>query len=1171
MKTQIKKTVSVIMAVLMLVALVPLNNLGVTAQAAKSGNFKYSVSGGKATVTGLVNKNVASVIIPDTLGGYPVTCIGESAFNWCDKLESVTIPDSVTSIEDYAFSSCYNLASVNIPQNVTNIGYSAFSGCKITSVSLSEKVTSIGTFAFDCDTLIKITVSPDNKVYSSEDGVLFNKDKTTLIQYPASNPETEYTVPDSVTLFDSPSFDDCKYLETVNLPRNLWLMYNRFSNAVSLTDINVDPNNDSLSSIDGILFSKDGDELITYPMGRQDIEYTIPDEVTQIGNYAFQGDGKLQKINIGKGLTEIGYCFFARCNSLKEINIPDNVTKIGYAAFELCKNLKTVTIPNTVTIIDDSAFRNCYSLQKIEIPASVTYIGSEAFCFADLTEITILNPNCVIYDSYDTLEYPETIIGYEGSTAEAYAKEYKIDFIALCTHDETYHISSDEVPATCTADGLTAGVYCSKCDRWISGHEVIWAHHTDEDGDKICDICKEDAPIIVAIGTCGVGKNLESDLVWRLDENGKFTVTGSDAMVNYSMSDTEYRPWSDYIDRIKTVDIGDGVTIIGSGAFKNCFNLTSVKISQSVTRIGQSAFESCTSLSDITIPQSMKSIDYYAFRNCTSLKSITIPKSVTFIGDYAFGYCYSSGKYTSIDGFTIYGPTDSAAETYAETNGFAFVEKICTHNKSTYISYDEVPATCKTGGYTAGKYCDECKEWIEGHSFIEAHHTDADGDDICDVCGEATAITIKSGETKTINVEKGETVYIAFTPKVSGTYSFTSYSDCDTYGYLFDSNKNMITENDDDYDGDDGNFKITYHLEKGKKYYFGAESGESGSFEVTLTCDDIECDHTNTSSFDEVPATCTENGFTAGVFCNDCETWTSGHETVNSHHTYGDWKTTSKATCTKAGSKQRTCSVCKAVDTRTIKALGHSYSSKWTVDKKATCTKTGSKSHHCTRCNAKKDITTIEATGHSYKTTTVKATTSKSGSKTTKCTVCGKVKSKSTIAKISSVALSSTSYTYNGKTKKPTVTVKDSKGNKLNNGTDYTVKYSSGRKNVGKYTVTVTFKGNYSGAKKLTFEINPKGTSISKLTAGKKKFTATLAKQTTQTSGYQLQYSTSSNMKNATTKTYSDASKTSKSVTGLKSGTKYYVRVRTYKNVKIDGKTVKLYSSWSSIGSVKTK
>ena len=249
--------------------------------------------------------------------------------------------------------------------------------------------------------------------------------------------------------------------------------------------------------------------------------------------------------------------------------------------------------------------------------------------------------------------------------------------------------------------------------------------------------------------------------------------------------------------------------------------------------------------------------------------------------------------------------------------------------------------------------------------------------------------------------------------------------------------------------------------------------------------------------------------------------------------------------------------------------LSHTHSYKSAVTKKATCTADGVMTYTCS-CGYKY-TKTIKATGHKYKTTTTKATQKKDGSTVTKCTVCGAVKSKTVIAKASSVKLSKTSFTYNGKTQKPTVTVKDSKGKTLRNGTDYTVKYSKGCKDVGQYTVTITFKGKYSGTKTLTFTIVPKGTSISKLTAGKKQFTAKWSKQTTQTTGYELQYSTKSSMSGAKTVTVSKNKTTSSTVKKLKSGTKYYVRVRTYKTVKVNGKSVKLYSSWSKIKNVKTK
>ena len=154
---------------------------------------------------------------------------------------------------------------------------------------------------------------------------------------------------------------------------------------------------------------------------------------------------------------------------------------------------------------------------------------------------------------------------------------------------------------------------------------------------------------------------------------------------------------------------------------------------------------------------------------------------------------------------------------------------------------------------------------------------------------------------------------------------------------------------------------------------------------------------------------------------------------------------------------------------------------------------------------------------------------------------------------------------------RPGVTVKDSKGKALKNGTDYKISYPKGMKNVGKYTVKVTLKGNYSGSKSMTYNINPKGTGVSKVKAAKKSFKVTWKKQATQITGYQVQYSTSSKFKSAKTVTISKNKTTSKSVGKLSAKKKYYVRVRTYKTVKVNGKNVKLYSGWSKAKSVTTK
>ncbi len=173
--------------------------------------------------------------------------------------------------------------------------------------------------------------------------------------------------------------------------------------------------------------------------------------------------------------------------------------------------------------------------------------------------------------------------------------------------------------------------------------------------------------------------------------------------------------------------------------------------------------------------------------------------------------------------------------------------------------------------------------------------------------------------------------------------------------------------------------------------------------------------------------------------------------------------------------------------------------------------------------------------------------------------------------KVASVKLAKTSYVYDGKVKKPGIVAKNNKGEKITSK-DYTVKYASGCKNVGTYTVKVTFKGDYKGTFTKTFNINPKGTSLSKVKAARKSFSATWKKQSKQTSGYQLQYSTNKKFaKSVKTSTISKNTTVKKTVKKLSAKKTYYVRVRTYKTVKVGKKSVKIYSGWSAAKKVKTK
>ena len=294
-------------------------------------------------------ERLTNVTIPDS-----ITSIGNSAFYDCSSLTSVTIPDSVTSIGEWAFYGCSSLTSVTIPHGVTSIGGAAFWGCSsLTSVTIPDSVTSIGDCAFygcisltsvtigngvtsisdsfsGCVSLKSFTVSESNSAYSSKDGVLFNKNKTKLVAYPAGKTNTSYTIPNSVSEIKEWAFSDCSDLTNVTIPNSVSkISYGTFYGCSSLTSV------------------------------------TIPTSVKSIDDYAFEFCSSLTSVTIPNSVTSIGEWAFSDCSSLTSITIPNSVSKISYGTFECCENLKSVTIPTTVKSIDGRAFSLCDSLSDI--------------------------------------------------------------------------------------------------------------------------------------------------------------------------------------------------------------------------------------------------------------------------------------------------------------------------------------------------------------------------------------------------------------------------------------------------------------------------------------------------------------------------------------------------------------------------------------------------------------------------------------------------------------------------------------------------------------------------------------------------------------------------------------------------------------------------------------
>ena len=318
-------------------------------------------------------------------------------------------------------------------------------------------------------------------------------------------------------------------------------------------------------------------------------------------------------------------------------------------------------------------------------------------------------------------------------------------------------------------------------------------------------------------------------------------------------------------------------------------------------------------------------------------------------------------------------------------------------------------------------------------------------------------------------------------------------------------------------------------------------------------------------------ATCTTDGLTEGKHCSVCKTVLVPQEVIPASHNWEeDFTIDKEPSCTTEGRKSIHCKKCgETKDEQVIPATGHDFT-EWETIEETSCTKEGITQRRCKICGfteTKKLDKKAHEWGTEY-TVDQPATFAADGSKSIHCKNCETISEAIAIPRINSVKISATAYTYSGGVKTPSVTVKDANGNALHNKTDYIVQYASGRKNVGTYKVIVTLKDNYSGKKTLSFTINPKGTAISSLSKSKKAFTAKWKKQSAQTSGYQLLYSTNSKFKSrnkyVTVSSYKTTSKTIKKLAAKK---KYYVKIRTYKSVS--GK--KYYSGWSAAKTVVTK
>ncbi len=501
-----------------------------------------SVGTGKWSTPSISTATSGAIIIPETLGGYPVTSIGVMAFYNCSGLTSVTIPDGVTSIGYSAFDGCSGLTSITIPDSVTSIGERTFYNCSgLTSIAIPDGVSSIGERAFyNCYGLTSIAI-PDG-VTSIGEWVFYNCSGMKSI-----------TVPDSVTSIGERAFCNCSGLTSISIPDGVSnIGSSAFSGCSGLTSIVIP---DDVTSIENSAFNGcSGLTSIAIPGGVTNIgnsafngcsgltSITIPNSVTNIGGSAFAGCSGLTSITISDSVTSIGNYAFLGCSVLTEtiiqlsnpsnwavntinsqlagtrrlfvgdeevtaISVPDGVTSIGYSAFNGCSGLTSITIPNSVTNIGGSAFAGCSGLTSITIPYGVTSIGDSAF-------------------------------------------------------EECSELRSISIPDSVMSFGQSA---FHRCSRLLS--------------------------ITIPDGVTNIGKETFSECSSLSSIALPTSVTNIGELAFFECS------------KLTSVTIQDGLTSIGKWAFYKCSRLTSITIPDSVMSIGSSAFSRCSNLKNLYLPR----------------------------------------------------------------------------------------------------------------------------------------------------------------------------------------------------------------------------------------------------------------------------------------------------------------------------------------------------------------------------------------------------------------------------------------------------------------------------------------------------------------------------------------------------------------------------------------